>query len=125
MSPVIPTVVAEDSATARKGAAWVTAFYLTTMGPIYRDTLIRYGYKSEVEAVLEANAGARPSIVPPEAEAMLEQLALYGTPEEVCEKLELWKASGATMPTFMLNPNLALEDISFSIGAFDRFLKKG
>ncbi len=114
---VIPTIVANDTATARKGAAWVVAFYLTTMGPIYKNVLIRYGYQSAVTAILEANEGRKPSKVPPEAEVLLEQLTLYGTGEEVREKLATWYSSGATMPALMMNPNLGLDEISYTLDA--------
>jgi len=116
--PVIPTIVANDTATARKGAAWVIAFYLTTMGPIYRKALSRYGYQAEVAAVLEANQGQKPSLVPSGAEVLLDQLTLYGTGEEVREKLVLWYAAGATMPTLMTNPHLGLDEISLVLNAF-------
>jgi alkanesulfonate monooxygenase SsuD/methylene tetrahydromethanopterin reductase-like flavin-dependent oxidoreductase (luciferase family) len=115
--PVIPTIVANDSAAARKGAAWVIAFYLTTMGPIYRKVINRHGYQAEVAAVLEANQGRRPAVVPSEAEVLLDQLTLYGTAEEVREKLASWYASGATMPALMTNPNLGLDEISFVLDA--------
>ncbi len=115
--PVIPTIVANDTATARKGAAWVTAFYLTTMGPIYRKVLNRYGYQAEVTAVLETNEGRKPYIVPSEAEVLLEQLTLYGTGEEVQGKQASWYSSGATMPALMTNPNLGLDELSFVLNA--------
>lgn len=34
--PIIPVSIANDTESARTGAAWVLSFYLTTMGPIYR-----------------------------------------------------------------------------------------
>lgn len=113
--PIIPTIVADNSGKAREGAAWVIVFYLKMMGPIYRNVLSRYGYKAEVECVLEANEDPKSSVVPPEAEALLEQLTLYGTPEEIREKLPFWYASGASMPCLMINPNLSLDEIVFSI----------
>lgn len=66
---------------AREGAAWFVAFYLMITGPLYRNALARQGFKKEVEAVLAANAGRKPAIVPPEADVLLEQLTIYGTPE--------------------------------------------
>lgn len=116
--PIIPTIVAEDTSTARRGAAWVVAFYMTTMGVIYRNVLSRYGYKAEIESVLGANAGRKPSIVPPEAESLLDQLTIYGTPKEVKEKLALWYASGSSMPSLMVNPNISLDEISYILNAF-------
>jgi hypothetical protein len=74
--PIIPTIVGESTAKAREGAAWVIMFYLKLMGPIYRNVLIRYGYKTEVERIMEANEGRKTSIVPPEAEVLLDQFIL-------------------------------------------------
>jgi len=115
--PVIPTIVADDTTTARKGAAWVIAFYMTTMGPIYRNVLARYGYKAEVAVVLEANQDGKPSVVPSESEALLDQLTIYGTRNEVQQKLDLWFSSGATMPSLMMNPNLELPEIGRTLDA--------
>ncbi len=115
--PIIPTIVAEDSAKAREGAAWVVSFYISLMGPIYRNVLIRSGFKKEVESVLEANQGSDTAVVPIEAEALLDQLTLYGTPEEVQQKLPSWYAAGATMPCLMTNPDLSLEKIRYSVEA--------
>jgi alkanesulfonate monooxygenase SsuD/methylene tetrahydromethanopterin reductase-like flavin-dependent oxidoreductase (luciferase family) len=116
--PIIPTIVSDDHKTARKGAAWVIAFYLTTMGPIYRNVLSRYRYKSEVESVLNANIDRKPSIVPEDAEALLEQLTIYGTKDEVEAKLERWYSAGATMPSLMINPHIDLKEIDFMLSAF-------
>ena len=115
--PVIPTIVADDTDTARQGAAWVIAFYMTTMGPIYRNALSRYGYEAEVAAVLEANQDQKPSIVPSESETLLDQLTIYGTPNEVRQKLDLWFSSGATMPSLMMNPNLELDEMDRTLEA--------
>jgi len=118
--PSIPAVVAADTATARKGAAWFVAFYLTMMGPIYRNALARWGFAREVEAVLEANPGRNPAIVPPEAEVLLEQLTLYGTPKQVREQLTRWYKAGAAMPGLVLAPNLSREELDFTLQAFRR-----
>ncbi len=53
----VPTVVSDDAAKAREGAAWFASFYITTMGTIYRDSLIRQGFEREVKSVLAANTG--------------------------------------------------------------------
>src|SRR5439155_21025811 len=50
VAPSVPTAVAEDAAVARQGAAWFVAFYLTTMGALYRQSLVRRGFAKEVEA---------------------------------------------------------------------------
>ena len=118
VGPAMPAVVAETTAKAREGAAWVVAFYITTMGRIYRSVLSRLGYDKEVQVVIDANPDRNPSIVPPEAEALLEQLTVYGTADEVRQKLDLWYEAGAEMPTLHLNPNLSTEEIDSTLNAF-------
>jgi alkanesulfonate monooxygenase SsuD/methylene tetrahydromethanopterin reductase-like flavin-dependent oxidoreductase (luciferase family) len=115
--PIVPTIVAPDTDTARRGAAWVVAFYLTTMGPVYRNALSRFGYAAEVESVLAANAGREPALVPSDAETLLDQLTLYGTPREVRDKVGLWHAAGAAVPSLMINPRLNLDEIRYTLEA--------
>lgn len=116
--PTIPTVVSENMDAAREGAAWFVAFYLVIMGPLYRNALARQGFKKEVEAVLAANAGRKPAIVPPEADVLLEQLTIYGTPELAQRQLAGWYDAGADMPTLLLGPNLNQDEIDFALKAF-------
>jgi alkanesulfonate monooxygenase SsuD/methylene tetrahydromethanopterin reductase-like flavin-dependent oxidoreductase (luciferase family) len=116
--PSIPTVVAADAETARAGAAWVVAFYITTMGAIYRDSLTRLGFGKEVAAVLAANHPKPAGIVPPDAEALLEEVTVFGTPPEARRRLERWYAAGAAMPLLLLPPNMTPEQMSMSLGAF-------
>ena len=93
----------------------MVGFYLNMMGPIYRNALKRYGYEAEVDSVLSASKGKDNLVVPPEADNLLEQLTLYGTPEQVKEKLANWYGAGATMPILMVNPNLGLEEIEYHV----------
>lgn len=116
--PVIPTVVSEDMAAAREGAAWFVALYLMIMGPLYRKSLARLGFKKEVQAVLAANAERKPAIVPPEADILLEQLTIYGTPEQAQRQLAGWYDAGADMPTLLLSLNLKQDEIDFALKAF-------
>lgn len=61
---------------ARETAAWWVAFYLTSMGPLYAGTLERFGYGSEVAAVLSANPSRSTPVVPPEAESLIDELVV-------------------------------------------------
>ena len=116
--PTIPTVVAQDHARAREGAAWFVAFYLTTMGPLYRQSLARQGFAREVETVLAANSPKFTGAVPREAERLLEQLTVYGTPPEVPERIARWHAAGADVAVVFLRPNLGPEEIAATLEAF-------
>ena len=121
--PSVPVVVAEDEAKAREGAAWFVAFYLTTMGTIYRDSLTRQGYGKAVEAVLAANAPKFEGAVPSDAEDLLEQLIVFGTPPEARRRLARWHAAGALMPVLLLRPNLVPAEIALTLEAFRPMLE--
>ncbi len=121
--PSVPTVVAEDPVAARDGAAWFVAFYLTTMGPLYRQSLVRQGFGKEVEAVLAANTPRQQGIVPADAEILLEQLTVFGTPAQARSRLARWHRAGAAMPILLLKPHLALKEIELTLDAFRPMLE--
>ena len=116
--PAMPTIVAPTHAEARAGAAWFIAFYIVMMGDVYRTSLMRQGYEAEVTAVIKANEGRKPAIVPPEAEVLLEQLTIFGTPDEVPAQMAKWVDAGATRPGLLLLPNLTNDQLDFTLSAF-------
>ena len=115
--PSVPTVVAADAAEARKGAAWFVAFYLTSMGPLYPRTISRLGFAKEVEAVIAANTTRGSAVVPPEAEALLEELTIYGTPDRARAHLARWQEAGTAMTVLLLPPNQTAAQIDFALEA--------
>lgn len=119
--PSVPAVVAADAGKAREGAAWFVAFYLTTMGPLYRQALTRQGFAREVEAVLAANTPRMLGVVPSEADRLLEELTVFGTPPEARERLARWYAAGADTVSLLLLPNLTSEQIAFTLNAFESY----
>jgi alkanesulfonate monooxygenase SsuD/methylene tetrahydromethanopterin reductase-like flavin-dependent oxidoreductase (luciferase family) len=119
----VPAVVAADAATARAGAAGFVSLYVTSLGTFYRDSLIRQGFDKEVKAVLAANTGRTSGIVPPEAEELLEQLIVYGTPEEARRRLARWHAAGATTVGLLLRPSLPEKELELTLDAFVPMLK--
>ena len=116
--PSVPAVVAPEAATAREGAAWFASFYLTAMGPLYRASLARQGFAAEVEAVLAANTPRMLGVVPAEADRLLEELIVFGTPAEARARLARWYAAGADTVSLLLQPNLTSERIDFTLNAF-------
>jgi alkanesulfonate monooxygenase SsuD/methylene tetrahydromethanopterin reductase-like flavin-dependent oxidoreductase (luciferase family) len=115
--PSMPTVVAADADEARKGAAWFVAFYLTTMGPFYPRIISRLGFEREVQAVIAANATRKSAVVPKEAEALLDELIVYGTPAEARARLARWQEAGAALSILLLPPNLEPAQIDFTLDA--------
>jgi alkanesulfonate monooxygenase SsuD/methylene tetrahydromethanopterin reductase-like flavin-dependent oxidoreductase (luciferase family) len=116
--PVIPTAVADTAAAARQRAAWFVAFYLTTMGELYRRILARLGYKAEVEALMAANAPRTLPIVPDDAEVLLEELTIFGTPDSASTRLAGWYEAGASMPVLLLGPDLTPDQIDRTLEVF-------
>jgi len=123
--PTVPTVVADTAAKAREGAAWFVSFYVTTMGTVYRDSLTRQGYGKAVNAVLAANAPKFAGVVPDEAEELLEQLIVYGTPPEARRRLRRWHEAGAAFPVLLLGPNHTREERALALEAFRPMLRSG
>ena len=116
--PMLPASVDADAAKARAGAAWLVSFYMCSMGTFYRDTLVRFGFDKEVQAVLAANTPKFAGAVPAEADVLLDELIVYGTPAEARRRLARWYEAGATMPGLMFRPNLTAEETRHSLDAF-------
>jgi alkanesulfonate monooxygenase SsuD/methylene tetrahydromethanopterin reductase-like flavin-dependent oxidoreductase (luciferase family) len=115
--PTIPTVVSDDPARAREGAAWFVAFYATSMGALYRQSLARLGLAREVAAVLAANSPRMLGAVPPEADALLDQLTVWGTPAEARARLDRWYDAGADTPIVFIRENLSAQEMEYTLRA--------
>lgn len=101
------TAAAEDAAAARDIAAACTAWYLCAMGDVYAQSMARQGYGAEVQATIAANPRPSPraGIIPPGAQVILDQLASYGTGDQVREQLEPWD-DVADIVTILLAPGM-------------------
>jgi len=115
--PSLPAVIAADAGEARKGAAWFVAFYLTSMGPFYPRIISRLGFEREVQAVIAANTTRGSAVVPPEAEVLLDELTVYGTPDEARDRLSRWQQAGAELPILLLPPQLEPAQIDFALSS--------
>lgn len=109
--PCLPTAVSADPEQARSIASWWVAFYLTSMGPLYRETLRRLGFGAAVDDVVAANPTHRTADVPPSAQVLLDELTVYGDPEAALSTLDAWYAAGAEMPVLALPPNHPLDEL--------------
>jgi alkanesulfonate monooxygenase SsuD/methylene tetrahydromethanopterin reductase-like flavin-dependent oxidoreductase (luciferase family) len=112
------TVVGEDAAAARAIAATGIAWYLSAMGEVYARSVSGQGYATEVQAIIAANPHPSPrhGTVPPEAQGVLDQLAVYGTGGQVREQLQRWDAA-ADIVTLMLPPGLPWPTIEATLRA--------
>ena len=93
------------------------AFYLVSMGTLYRQSLSRQGFAKEVEAVLAANAPKFAGVVPPDAEVLLDELIVFGTPAEARRRLARWHEAGAALPILLLRSGLSAAEMEFTLDA--------
>lgn len=103
--PCLPTAVSPDPSQAWEMASWWVAFYLTSMGPLYRRALERLGFRAQVDQVLAANPTGRTTEVPLSARALLDELTVWGDATAARAALERWYAAGAQLPVLALPPN--------------------
>lgn len=117
IAPCIPAAISTEPVRAREVASWWVSFYLTSMGPLYRQTLVRLGHGDAVEAVLAANPTPRTFDVPESAQVLLDELTLWGATEQARQTLERWYAAGAQMPTVVLPPGRPVEELDHMLEA--------
>ena len=112
------TAVDEDAGAARGIAAGCTAWYVSAMGEVYARSVSGNGYAAQVQAIIAANPRPSPrrGTVPPGAQAVLGQLAAYGTCDQVREQLQTWDRA-ADIVTILLPPGLAWHNIEATLRA--------
>ncbi len=110
--------VDEDADMAHLFAAGSTAWYLSAMGEVYARSVSGQGYAAEVQAIIDANPRPSPRrmVVPPGAEGVVEQLAVYGTRDQVRKQLEQWNPA-ADIVTILLPPGLPWPNIEATLRA--------
>jgi alkanesulfonate monooxygenase SsuD/methylene tetrahydromethanopterin reductase-like flavin-dependent oxidoreductase (luciferase family) len=112
------TVVDDDPRAARDVAASCAAWYLCAMGDVYARFVSDQGYGDEVKAILAANPRPSPQhgVVPAEAEAVLDQLSAYGTPDQLRDRLQPWDGA-ADIVMIGLPPGLSWQRIEATLRA--------
>jgi alkanesulfonate monooxygenase SsuD/methylene tetrahydromethanopterin reductase-like flavin-dependent oxidoreductase (luciferase family) len=112
------TAVDADPGTARDIVAGCTAWYLSAMGDVYARSLSEQGYATEVKAIIAANPRPSPrrATVPPEGQDVLDQLAAYGTGDQVRAQLGLWDHA-ADIVTILLAPGMPWDTIEATLRA--------
>jgi len=88
------------------------------MGPLYRDVLRGAGLGAAVDDVLAANPTGRTFDVPPTAADLLDELTLWGDPQQGRSKLEEWYVAGAELPMLCLPPGRDLATLDFMLESF-------
>ena len=113
ISPAVPVAVSGDPDRAAAQASWWIAFYLTRMGPLYRDALHRTGFGTEADLVVAGGPPPRGGTarLPAGAEVLVDELTLHGDAGDARAGLERWYGAGAEMPVIVLPPNQPVDDL--------------
>jgi alkanesulfonate monooxygenase SsuD/methylene tetrahydromethanopterin reductase-like flavin-dependent oxidoreductase (luciferase family) len=110
------TAVDENEGAARNVVAACIAWYLSAMGDIYSRSMSGQGYATAVGAILAANPRPSPrrGTVPPDAQIVLDQLAAYGTCDQVRKQLKPWDHA-ADIATILLPPGMPWHNIEATL----------
>ena len=77
----------------------VAACYLTSMGPLYRQTLRRLGHGPAADDILSANPTHRTAEVRKSAEVLLDELTVWGDDTAARECLNRWSPPARSYPS--------------------------
>ena len=98
------TCMSKDVEIAIKQVKKTLAFYIS-VGEIYRDFLANNGFKNETKDIFEEykKSGLKSNyeLVP---ESMINQLCVYGTPDDCIKKLKIFQNAGVNLPIIQFNP---------------------
>lgn len=98
------TCMSNDAEKAVERAKKTLAFYIS-VGKVYREFLGRNGFKNEINNIFqEYNKSGLKSVHELVPESMLEQLCIYGVPNECIKKLKRFYQAGVNLPIIQFNP---------------------
>ena len=101
LAPLVPVVVADDAAAARDFLKPLLALYIGGMGAreqnFYTRLARRYGYENAAEQIQEHYlAGRKSDAIAAVPDALVDEVALVGDRDRIADRLDAWRASGAT-----------------------------
>ena len=100
----IITCVAEDSELAIERAKKTLAFYVS-VGKIYREFLLKNGFRNEVNNIVEEfNKSGFKNNHNEVTDSMLHSLCIAGTPDESKKQLKRFQDTGMDLPIIQFNP---------------------
>ncbi|HXV65873.1 MAG TPA: LLM class flavin-dependent oxidoreductase [Nitrosopumilaceae archaeon] len=98
------TCMSNDAEKATERAKKTLAFYIS-VGKVYREFLGLNGFKNEINNIFqEYNKSGLKSVHELVPESMLEQLCIYGDPNECIKKLKRFYQAGVNLPIIQFNP---------------------
>jgi F420-dependent oxidoreductase-like protein len=117
LAPLVPVILADDVAGARDFLRPMLALYIGGMGArglnFYARLAARYGFEAEATAIQEAYLDGRKhdaaALVP---DALVDEIALVGDRARIADRLEAWRACGATTLVLQARQPEALQTLA-------------
>ncbi len=115
VAPLILTLVTDSPAEVALVKRHV-AYYAAGMGRFYAEALARHGYGDAVRRIKkEWAAGRRDGAADAVPDALVDALAIYGSPDACRGRLAAWSAAGADLPIIALPMGASVEQTSRTI----------
>lgn len=114
IAPSVQIALGDDLERCRNTVKPNLALYIGGMGAkgknFYNDLARRYGYESEAAAIQELYlAGRKKEAIAAVPDALVDDVALCGTPERIADKLAEWKDAGVSTLLCMIQDRVTLE----------------
>jgi F420-dependent oxidoreductase-like protein len=101
VAPSAPVILVDDAEAGREFLKPYYALYIGGMGArgknFYNDLACRYGYEAEAKEIQDLYlAGNKRDAAAAVPDAFVDEVALVGPKEQLAERLDAWRESGAT-----------------------------
>lgn len=105
INPYIPAAVSKDEVLAIDTIKEYIAYYVGGMGTFYHQAMIRYGFKSEADSIVEAwSSGDKSGAITNVTQEMVDAISICGSSNEGKSKIAEYIKCGADLPVILFPP---------------------
>jgi F420-dependent oxidoreductase-like protein len=117
IAPTVQVVVGDDLDRCRSAVKPNLALYIGGMGAkgrnFYNDLACRYGYERQAETIQALYLdGRKKDAIAAVPDALVDDVALCGTPDRIADTLQLWRDAGVTTLICMVQDRRSLETMA-------------
>jgi len=110
VSPYIPAAVSLDESIAKDVIKEYIAYYVGGMGTFYHQAMVRYGFMTEADKIVEAwGKGDKSGAIESVSQEMLESFSICGNAESGQSKITQYIDNGADLPIILFPPKASRE----------------
>ena len=110
ISPYIPAAVSQDEDLARNTIKEYIAYYVGGMGTFYHQAMIRYGFKNEADAIVNAwSSGDKGGAIENVTQEMVDAISICGNSDNGKSRIADYIKNGADLPVILFPPKATRE----------------